>query len=126
MTEHPMTVDWDVVVNQIRAVTRMLENRRHVPAPLPVRLSLEVLDVEIGIWRWSMPCELTVICRAHRRKCSLETAGDLGRARVKHQPKVGEPEELCFSQRFLVRREFDYGREVMLDELPGEFARAVS
>lgn len=116
-----------MVAKAVWAVTRMLENRQALAAaaPVQVRVAVEVLAAQIGQWRWSMPCELTIICRAHRRKCTLqpEPADGVGGARVKHEPRVGEPEELCFSQRFLVRREFEYDRVVLLDELVGEVIR---
>ncbi len=64
--------------------------------------------------------ELSIICRAHRRRCVVAPpGGDGGRTpRIRHETDG----ELCFSQKHLVRREEEYDRARVLGELVAEFA----
>lgn len=57
--------------------------------------------------------DLSIICRAHRRRCFLEPPGEYG-ARIRHEGGTGE---LCLSNTFLVRREEEYTRVRVLGEL---------
>jgi len=65
--------------------------------------------------------ELAVICKAHRRRCYLKPSRPGGPVRVWHEGAT-RGDDLCFSQTFLVRREHEYRRDRLLDELAAEFA----
>jgi len=65
--------------------------------------------------------ELSIICRAHRRRCYLKPSRLDGPVRVWHEG-TARGDDLCSSQMFLVRREHEYRRDRLLGELAAEFA----
>lgn len=116
---------WAELGARIRYVVQVLEDRRYGAKSIPpsVLLALEGLNAEIKLWRHEIPTELTLICRAHRRRCELQQPGEFGAARIRHVNQVpGSRGELCFSQRHLVRWESDCDRVIILDELVPRFA----
>jgi len=60
------------------------------------------------------PGELTIICRAHRRRCYLKPASPDGPVRIWHEG-AARGDDLCSSQRLLVRYEKDMDREDVLN-----------
>ena len=64
--------------------------------------------------------ELNIICRAHRRRCSLKPSRPGDPVRIWHEGKA-RGDELCSSQRFLVRHEREMDRaDVLLTGGPHE------
>ena len=67
-----------------------------------------------------MTGELSIICRAHRRRCYLVPPGDYP-ARICHEGGAGD---ICVgSSMFLVRHEEEYTRDRVLGELVEEATR---
>jgi hypothetical protein len=54
--------------------------------------------------------ELVVICRSHRRKCYVDPSYTGDGIRIRHTTISSATGELCESQRFLVRHEFEMNR----------------
>lgn len=118
--------EWDAIQNTMGYLARFLEDRREniTEYPQDFRVAMEVLYAELERWRTGSPGELIVVCKAHRRRCDLETPGEFGGARIRHvNPVTGARGDLCFSQRHLVRWEYDLDRMVILDELVPAFVR---
>lgn len=113
----PNDTRWEGAKETARWMSRFLFGIRLAGTDLPpgFQVAFRALEDEIRQWRRTEPGELTVICRAHRRRCELKPTGGIGRAQVVHSTD----RELCFSQRFGVRWEYDWDRVTVLDELMG-------
>lgn len=118
--------EWDAIQNTITYITRFMEDRRDtaVHSPPGFRLAMEGLHAELERWRSGRPGELSIICKAHRRRCELQEAGEYGGARIRHANSVRTSRgDLCFSQLLDVRWSYEYGRVTVLDELVPAFVR---